>query len=168
MDLAKLVKDEVQRLVDDVLDTDYQPVLVEMVRDLRVLHGQYWDASKDPNGTPWPPLAAATVRYKGHDTILVDTEALLTSVTRATGDSILTLTGSKRNHEVTMGTTVEYARYHMTGTRNKNGTRRMPARPFMGVNDAVANAMADRVADFTIRDVIKRGSKVTLTISRGV
>ncbi|MFA7097234.1 MAG: phage virion morphogenesis protein [Gammaproteobacteria bacterium] len=67
---------------------------------------------------PWAPLAASTVRRKGHDKLLYETGHL--------GDSI-TL-GDVTSREATVGTDAPYSIFHQLGTK------RMAARPFIPVD----------------------------------
>lgn len=72
----------------------------------------------DPSGRAWPPLAASTIAAKGNGNILVDSGRLLGSIFHASG-----------SHEAVVGTNVEYAGYL------QGGTRKMPARAFIGISD---------------------------------
>ena len=73
----------------------------------------------DPSGNPWAPLAASTIankrRRKAPKEILRDTGTLDSSITFTTG-----------RDEVRSGTSLEYAEWL------QKGTKRMPARPFLG------------------------------------
>jgi phage gpG-like protein len=80
---------------------------------------------------PWPPLAASTIARKRGPGILRETDRMYRSVTSHTGDTVYEY--SARN--VRFGTNVEYAPYHMTGTR------RIPARPFIAMVPEVWNAL---------------------------
>lgn len=71
-----------------------------------------------PDGQPWEPLAASTLRYKQSGTILRETSRLFNSI----GYDV-------RGSEARVFTNVEYARYHQFGTR------KMSARPFLGFSD---------------------------------
>lgn len=64
---------------------------------------------------PWAPLAASTVRRKGHDKLLYDTGRLRDSITL----------GMVTDRTATVGTDAPYSIYHQMGTK------RMDARPFI-------------------------------------
>lgn len=79
-------------------------------------------AWKEPGRRPaaWAPLAAATVKRKGHGTILVDTGHLKDSITL----------GEVTERQATVGTDAPYALYLQMGTKS------MAARPFVPVTGA--------------------------------
>lgn len=69
---------------------------------------------------PWAPLAASTIKRKGHDKILYDTGRLRDSITL----------GEVTPASATAGTDATYSIYHQLGTKS------MAARPFIPVNGA--------------------------------
>lgn len=71
---------------------------------------------KDPNGTPWQPLAASTLARKSSGKILTETGRLVNSISH-----------SVSGNTARVYTNVEYAPYLQFGTKY------MPARPFMGI-----------------------------------
>ncbi len=83
--------------------------------------------SEGTRSRAWAPLAPSTVRQRGSaHPILDDTGTLRRSLTLPEApDSVRRLTATS----LLIGTEVEYARYHVTGTRNPDGTVRMPRRP---------------------------------------
>lgn len=134
-----------QQLENQIGRADYTETLDDYGRDIAAAHASYFDQQTDPNGTPWEPLAASTVARKGHSTILVDTNALRTSLTEINGPNNFFRT-DKRG--ALFGTTVDYAFWHM------RGTSKMPARPMVGMNDEVIQQGADKVADASV-EVLK-------------
>jgi phage gpG-like protein len=46
---------------------------------------------------------------------------------------------------------VKYAGYHMTGTKNKDGSPRMPARPYFYAGGPTLDSMTDTMATHTLR-----------------
>lgn len=124
------------------------PILVEQSR---IAHAGYFATSTDPAGTAWAPLAPSTIERKGHDTILVDTGKLRASLTASSagGDAIRETFDNGNQAGITFGTSVEYAGYHMSGAS------RMPARPEVGVNDKLADEMANTIADHVVRQILK-------------
>lgn len=46
---------------------------------------------------------------------------------------------------------VKYAGYHMTGTKNKDGSQRMPARPYYYAGSQTLDNMTDKMASETMR-----------------
>lgn len=75
-----------------------------------------------PDGAPWPPLMASTVRKKGNANILIGKggggSGLLGSISYTASAS-----------EAIIGTNKEYAPFL------QEGTSRMPARTFLGISD---------------------------------
>jgi phage gpG-like protein len=90
----------------------------------------------------WPPLAASTLARKKGPGILRETDRMYRSVTSQTSDTIFEY--SARN--VSFGTRVEYAPYHMTGTRN------MPPRPFMAMTPESFRAFRDLLGKWLMGD----------------
>lgn len=84
---------------------------------------------QDPQGNPWKPLAASTIADKQRRgaplSILRDRGFLVSSIAFHVGGA-----------EVRVGTSQEYAIWL------QKGTRRMPARPFMGFESGDADAIA--------------------------
>lgn len=67
---------------------------------------------------PWAPLAASTVKRKGHDKLLYDTGKLRDSITL----------GDVTDTRATVGTDAPYSIFHQLGTK------KMSARPFIPVD----------------------------------
>jgi len=76
---------------------------------------------RSPDGAPWAPLKPSTIanRRKRSSSILTDTGRLLGSISH-----------TATSRQAIIGTNVEYAGFH------QSGTRKMVARPFMGVSPA--------------------------------
>lgn len=75
--------------------------------------------------------------------ILVLTERLKKSVLGNTTDSINEQTKSSAR----VGTTTPYAAWVQDGTENKDGTVKMPARPFLILTASMVDAIANTVGD---------------------
>lgn len=71
-------------------------------------------------GSKWKALKLSTIKRKGHARILYEKGALMASLTRKRAKGSLYVEGKKR---LEIGTEVDYAGYHQTGTRH------FPARP---------------------------------------
>lgn len=131
----------------DFRDVRYVKILQGIVADLETLHAQYFVSESDPTGKPWPVLEPSTIMAKGHDTILVDTGKLKASLEGKTGDSIREVFVEGETHGLMFGTDLEYAHYHLTGTS------RMKARPEVGINNEVMDALTGRMLDFAIEEL---------------
>jgi phage virion morphogenesis protein len=107
-------------------------VVVEGQTKRRIVAGK-----QSPDGQGWAPLAASTVKRKGTDNILVDTGRLLGSISHiVSGDQAI------------IGTNVAYAG-HL-----QHGTRKMPARPFLGLSDGDVSEL-ERVIAAAVRGLIR-------------
>lgn len=86
-----------------------------------------------PDGTPWAPLSRNTRRKRGHG-LLVDTGRLLGSIQASNTDT-----------QAIVGTNVNYAGYL------QYGTRKMPARPFLGLSKSNTDEVQQAVENFIKR-----------------
>lgn len=78
----------------------------------------------DADGKAWADLSDATKAAKGkRGSILVHRGGLLRSITHEAS-----------KNSVIVGSSMLYAKWHQEGTRNKDGTQKMPARPFLGMS----------------------------------
>lgn len=99
----------------------------------------------DSNGTAWPPLKPATIKRKGHARILVETGRLGVSLVEdGHPDAVIEIIDEPGQGGFSRGTGVEYAGFHQTGTK------RMPARPPVGVTEAYCDGFAERAADHLV------------------
>lgn len=71
------------------------------------------------SGQPWAPLAASTVKQKGHDTILVDSGALKESFKLWDAENVYEATDDYLRY----GSLVDYGIFHQTGTEDNRGIR---------------------------------------------
>lgn len=78
-------------------------------------HADRFGLENDPNLSAWPPLAAATIARKGHDTILVESERLRRSLTTKGHTDHA---GEIFDRGLTFGTSVPYSIFHQRGMRN--------------------------------------------------
>lgn len=122
---------------------DYAPMLREFTVVLRAFHEHLFETEKAPNGEDWAPLAEATIRRKGHDTILHLSGALGDSLGGETGDSIRDVT----DRTLTFGTSDPKSAFHDTGTS------RMPARVHVGMDEALVDDLCNRVADTLVESL---------------
>lgn len=122
-------------------DMDYSDVTEWLLWRLEQDHQKFFSEGKDANGSAWAPLRPSTIKKKGHGIILVETERLMNSLTRAGGDSI-------RAHNArgaVFGTRVPYSIYHQLGTAI------LPQRAPVGVDKATVEDMLTNVADHEIQ-----------------
>lgn len=124
-------------------DADYKPALEPHLRGIEQLHGVYFQGQRDPNGDAWTPLAPATVKRKGHDTILVETTHLASSLIRQGSDAIRVVDDTG----LTFGTSVEYATFHQTGTS------RLPQRAMVGLSEQYVDNIATDISSRLIEEL---------------
>lgn len=115
--------DEAQRALEEIAQrlADPSPALRVIGADVVDIVHEAFDTSRAPNGTPWAPLKGP--RRHGRDTgapkPLIDTSRLRNSINYSVAGKM-----------ATVGTNVVYAPTHQWGTT------RVPARPFLPVDDA--------------------------------
>lgn len=91
-----------------------------------------------PDGSSWADLQPSTIEAKNaRGGILVDRGDLMRSITHhANSDS------------VAVGTDRHYGKYHQTGTKNQDGSKRMPARPIFGLSAEDKTNIRDLLNNF--------------------
>lgn len=105
-----------------------------------------FDKEQTPDGQKWKPLAPSTVKHrkkrhkKGNMKILQDTGELRRSVTYEAGDNF-----------VKVGSKLKYARTHQFGRK------KIPARPFLGVNDMEKQQITLMFRQYVKRHIIGGG-----------
>lgn len=89
-----------------------------------------------PGGAKWAPLKASTIARKGTDNILVDNGQLLGSISHIA-----------QSHLAVVGTNVFYAPFH------QDGTKKMPAREFIGLSAANQTEVEHIINTFVARQL---------------
>jgi len=101
-------------------------VYYRIILDIMRLEEEIWKSGGRRSGGSWAKLAEATVRKKGHDTILIDTDKLINSVTKLDAPyQILQV----ESDDFTFGT------YRPGATTHEYGRGHVPMRPFMRFSD---------------------------------
>ncbi len=135
-----------QRKAEDLARLDLSPALRECSLLAKSATLQNFQGQHDPEGTPWIPLKPQSRRRPrdkrakkrgGRPMILVDSGILRASVNSGP-QHVERITSTSME----VGTAVDCGRWHMTGTR------RMPARPFLGWTPQLVQQCEDVVADF--------------------
>lgn len=119
-------------------------ILEDLATDLmNIEYDRFQSGGFSPyGGDGWAELAESTVKAKGHDQILVDTELLKNSLSQRGADGqILDITPEGFR----FGTEVPYAEYHQKGTVN------MPARPVLEFNEFGKQMMVKKIQLFIMR-----------------
>lgn len=122
--MAKVIQEVVfdeadfQEIYEDISlnfrQAEYNDELSDFNDKLFQFHEAGFDLERDPNLSAWLPLAAATIRRKKSDKILVDTGRLKRSLTtRGSSDHV----GEVFDRGLTFGTSVPYSVFHQRGTR---------------------------------------------------
>jgi phage gpG-like protein len=133
-----------QQIENGFNGADHTDVLHGVATDLAEDHAGFFARAQDPGGNPWPALSPRTVAHKGHSTILVDTTSMRASLlSPGHPDHVQDV----ESRFLVWGTSDEKGPLHMSGTS------RMPARPFVGVTDQRADAVANLVADSVIEQM---------------
>lgn len=138
--LKGVIESIIEESIASVRDYRWFELFGQYLVDLEDLHEMYFNAESDPVGQAWAPLSQVTISAKGHDEKLVDEERLLESVRMRNDDAIRYLQKDGEDLKLSFGTSVEYAHWHISGTR------RMPARVFVGVSESVVDAWQDEIS----------------------
>jgi len=110
--------------------------------------------SHGPDGEPWKPLKASSRRRKrdkrgraagGTPQPLRDSGALMASVTGKGAGHVETLTDVRLEY----GTNLAYAGYQ------QDGTPTIPARPFIGIGDPLAQQIEQIITEHAARAVVE-------------
>jgi phage gpG-like protein len=132
-----------QAVADAVTNFEGSDVLQdEIVPLLAHVHEDYFNQQAGPDG-PWAALAPSTVNRKGHDTILIDTGTMRSSLLFEGGDHIQDVGADF----LTWGTDDPKSYFHQMGTS------RIPARPFVGLKDGDIDQIAEKIAD-AVQDAV--------------
>lgn len=126
-------------------DVDYRPAMTDTEGYLRETHETHFDERKSPVGELWPPLAALTVSRKGHDRPLIETDQMRQSILEPDHPSHI---GEILERGMSFGTDDEKAAFHQFGTR------RIPQREFVGMNDGQVTEVVDRTADEAVAALV--------------
>lgn len=131
--------DVVLQAADDAAKDTYTQALDDAIGLIQNWEREMYLGQFGPDGTAWAPLSPVTIARKEHSAILVDTGRMFESLTTPNGtQDTIWITGPSW---LTFGTEVEYAHFHQTGTK------RMPARPHVGLNEATVTQISQRLAD---------------------
>ncbi|TWT58880.1 Phage virion morphogenesis family protein [Thalassoglobus neptunius] len=95
-----------------------------------------------PDGTPYAPLSRYTSMLKGHSVALFETGELNSSVKGNRAGHIEQVT----NNSARLGT-AHTKNGEPVAARMQHGSGKIPARPFIGVNDKMADDAAERIGD---------------------
>lgn len=129
----------VLQAADDAAKDTYTQALDDAIGLIQNWEREMYLGQFGPDGTAWAPLSPVTIARKEHSAILVDTGRMFESLTTPNGtQDTIWITGP---NWLTFGTEVEYAHWHQTGTK------RMPARPHVGLNEATVTQISQRLAD---------------------
>lgn len=126
-------------------DLDYLPWADEITQQIEATNRANFAAGEGPAG-PWPDLSPVTIARKGHNTKLVDSHDLMRSLTEA-GQGVSEAFSEPGQGGVSRGTDVDYARFH------QEGTRRMPARPPVGMRASEVDTAGESLADEVVRQL---------------
>ncbi len=145
---------------------DFRNVLREIVlRRLQIWHAGYFAKETDPGGRPWAPLHPITVKKKGHDTILVDTEALLRSLVGRNKHSIARVHGGLGKAELRYGTRRPDAWRHQAGIGRPG--QNLPQRKMVGINQRRVSQVVKVIADDAVRQLAgMKPAKVAANVVR--
>lgn len=137
-------------IASDFEDLSYLDVLNDTHKQLEAEHRAMFSQNRSPGGEPWQPLAPATVKRKGHATILVETGALRHSLLSRNQYSIRETVIEGRSQGIVFGTSRPFASIH------QYGTERVPQRQHVGVNEQFVGVFAKRIAEAAAKKLAER------------
>lgn len=138
-DIPRVLGDYLNRLAAQLNQADYSDLFrTEVVPLLVREHEEYFNKEAGPAG-PWAPLAPRTVKKKGFDTILVEYNNMRSSLLFEGPDHIEDIT----DRTLAWGTSDPKAEIHQNGVLSK----KIPARPFVGMTEDMVDTVSDLVAD---------------------
>lgn len=137
-------------VVDDFTSARFLPFLERGMEAVAEWHGVLFAGQHAPSGDPWAPLAPATVKRKGHSTILVDTGRLRGSLRDQTHADGIRETFDEWPGQAgfIFGTEVPYSVFHL------EGTARAPARPHVGIEERTLDRLAELAADHALAELM--------------
>ncbi|QDV78084.1 phage virion morphogenesis protein [Botrimarina mediterranea] len=135
-------------LADEFYGTRMRELMESEVAEVEEVERNSFANQTAPNGQAWAPLKPATIKRKGHSRILVETGRLGVSLTQSGHpDAVVEIVDEPGQGGFSRGTAVEYAGYH------QKGTKRMPARPPVGVDEEYVDGFAERAADHLVENL---------------
>jgi phage gpG-like protein len=146
-DLNSIAQAVVTQVERDFADLDFTKLFEQFLKELEDIHKANFAAEQSPGGEPWAKLSPITIRRKGHARILIDKDRLRSSLIGKTGDSLRDIVRIDRAIGLTFGTDVEYSTFHTTGTR------RMPQREHVGINEEILDRFCERIADEAVKQL---------------
>ena len=124
-----------------LINADYELELKTTQQEVADYEAGMFAGEFDSNLNDWPALKPSTIARKGNDRILVETGALRASLVSVGGPGNISATAPRG---MLFGTEVEYAIFH------QEGTRKMPARPPVGMSEETLDRAVERIADSAV------------------
>jgi len=146
-----IIIEDFGRLDEIVLDIsgdfnaiDYEPVMIASLELIADGEKAAFDSGSSPGGEPWTPNAPSTIEKKGHGIVLFETGALEQSLVEVGAENNIHETSHRG---LLFGTELPYSIF------NQEGTSRIPARPHVGMNEQLVDAITEEIAEFTVEQL---------------
>lgn len=113
-----------------------------------------FETDTDPTGAPWAKLSPVTIRKKGHDRILEETEALKAAETSDAEGNIAQIETDADGATLTHGvdTSVDKGGIPWLPVQQFGSAKRnIPARPSVGLSEEAVDELANDLADREMR-----------------
>lgn len=123
---SQAVTDVLDQLIANVSDT--QPAMMEIAEYLHERTRDHFDNQQDPNGNPWAPLAASTLKAKQRKGVPID--KILHGQSLHLRDTIFPFWSNGEAGISTGPGTEAYAATQQFGAEERN----IEARPFLGMS----------------------------------
>ena len=136
--LASQAVEGLGQFADELLGMDFSPVFDRLVDPVNESFGTNFDRKSGPDGQPWAPHAAYTIKKMGVHPLLMWTGAMIFSLeSRSGAGRIEQIT----QNSLTIGTDLFYAGWQ------QYGTARIPARPFVWMIGSDVDQITEQFAD---------------------
>ncbi len=108
--------------------------------ELLVIHNEYFEKRESPDGIKWQDKSQATKKEYAR-------QGITNSKILEKHQYLKYLTVGSNHKESWIGSDRDYAEYNQFGTKNKDGSIRAVARPFLGLNDHGKNHIETSILD---------------------
>ena len=142
---------------EDFADIELVPWMHKELDNLSDWERGLFNSQTSPDGQAWAPNAPRTIKQKGHSRILRGKPSLgfrlSTSLTlkshASTGDAVREAVEMTEAGELAFGTSLEYSAI------NDRQRGNAPARPHVGINETELDKIAERAADYCLKELAK-------------
>ena len=118
----------------------------DVIAWLEQSHQRFFDEERSPDGDPWQELSDWTIKKKGHSRKLIETYALMQSMTTS---------GAEYAIRTVEPTSLEFGTERPWAESHQYGTDRIPQREFAGIPADGLVEVVDIVADAAVEMLLR-------------